>query len=70
MYRNPLLRAYVTTLTPTGAANRTVAERGTVLDLSPEARGALGVLRHAKFGALADEATGLLAHHAEPVGYR
>lgn len=45
------------------AANRAVAERGTVLDLSPEARAALGVLRHAKFGALANEATDLLAHH-------
>ena len=47
------------------AANRAVAERGTVLDLSPEARAALGVLRHAKFGALAEEAAGLLAHHAQ-----
>ena len=46
------------------AANRAVAERGTVLNLSPEARAALGVLRYAKFGAIAEEAAGLLARHA------
>ena len=59
------MRACATTLPPTRAANRAVAERGTVLDLSPEARAALGVLRHPKFGALAEEAAGLLAHHAQ-----
>ena len=46
------------------AANHTVARRGTVLDLSREARAALGTFRHAKFHALADEAAGLLKHHA------
>ena len=46
------------------AANRAVAERGTVLDLSPEARAALGVFRHVGFRALADEAAGFLAQHA------
>ena len=46
------------------AANHAVAEAETVLDLSAEARAALGILCHAKFEALADEAAGLLAHHA------
>ena len=49
------------------AANRAVAARGTVLDLAPEARAALGVLRQAKFGVLANEASGLLARHANLV---
>ena len=52
-------------LTADRAANRAVAERGIVLDLSSDARTALGVLRDAKFGALADEAAGLLAHHTQ-----
>ncbi|MCY3733385.1 MAG: hypothetical protein OXG42_03815, partial [Chloroflexi bacterium] len=56
-----VLRDY---LTADRAANRAVADRGTVLDLSSDARTALGVLRHTKFGTLADEAAGLLAHHA------
>lgn len=45
--------------------NRAVAERGTVLNLSPEARDALGVLRHAKFDALANEAASFLVHHRQ-----
>lgn len=46
------------------AANRTLAERGTVLSLSSEARLALGTLRHARYGDLTAEAASLLAHHA------
>lgn len=46
------------------ATNRAVAERETFLDLSPEARAALGVFRQAKAGALAKEAAGLLAQRA------
>ena len=46
------------------ADNRAVAERGTILDLSPEARASLGFLRDAKFDLLADKAADLLAQHA------
>lgn len=52
-------------LTADRAANRADAERRTVLDLSSDSRTALGILLHTKFGALVDEATGLLAHHAQ-----
>lgn len=45
------------------ADNRSVAERETVLDLSPAARVTLDVFRHAKFSALADETADLLAQH-------
>ena len=44
-------------------ANRAVAARGTVLGLSHGARIGLDVLRHARLGALADQAADLLAHH-------
>ena len=45
------------------AANRTIAERGTVLNLSPEARSALSVFGRTQADALADEAASLLAQH-------
>ena len=47
------------------AANRATADRETVLDLSPDARRALGVLRHGMFGVLADETARLLARHVQ-----
>ena len=52
-------------LTADRAANRGVAERETVLDLSSDARTALGVLCQTKLAALQDEASRVLAHHAQ-----
>ncbi len=47
------------------AANHDAANTEIVLNLSAEARAALGILRHAKFKALPHEAAGLLARHAQ-----
>ena len=49
------------------ALNRAVADRETVLDLSPEARAALNFFCHGKVGALTDESAGLLTEHAHLV---
>ena len=50
------------------ADNRAVAKRSTVLDLSSEARALLGVFRHSKFGALADDAGRPAGEARAPIG--